>query len=380
MFLSNQLQNYISDNLATANIMINGDRPWDLQVKDDRFYSRVMLQGSLGLGESYVEGYWDTQQLDQLFFYLLRGQVQEEIAPNNLTAVWQKFIGKLVNLQTLINSFQLGKHHYDLGNDLFSLMLDDSMAYSCGYWQNAETLAQSQLAKLDLICRKLNLKQGMSILDIGCGWGSFMKFAAENYGVSCVGLTVSQEQIKLGQQMCEGLPIKFIYSDYRQFEWSEKFDAIVSVGMFEHGGYKNYPQFMKVAHDHLKDEGLFLLHTIGNKNTITYSELWTSKYIFPNGMLPSLAQISQAVEEYFIIEDFHNFGVDYDRTLMAWLEQFDANWHLLKDNYGDKFYRIWKYFLCSCAGSFRARHIHLWQLILSKNGLLKGYQQVNYGS
>jgi cyclopropane-fatty-acyl-phospholipid synthase len=378
MFLTNKLQEYIENNLASANININGDRPWDIQIKNSQFYPRIMLQGSLGLGESYTEKWWECEQLDQFFFYLLRGQVQEEIAPNNITSLWQKLIGKLVNLQTLINSLQLGKHHYDLGNDLFASMLDSTMAYSCGYWQDAQTLEESQLAKLDLICRKLNLQAGMNILDIGCGWGSFMKFAAENYGVSCVGLTVSREQMKLGEERCQGLPVQFIFSDYRQFQGNEKFDHIVSIGMFEHVGYKNYPQFMQVAHKYLKDDGLFLLHTIGNCNTITYSELWTNKYIFPHGMLPSLAQISLAAENYFVIEDFHNFGADYDLTLMAWLKNFEENWHLLKDKYGDKFYRVWKYFLCSCAGSFRARHIQLWQLILSKNGILDGYKSVRY--
>lgn len=378
MFLTNTIQEYIVNNLANANIQINGDRPWDIQIKNPQFYPRIMLQGSLGLGESYMEEWWECEQLDQFFFYLLRGQVQEEIAPNNLTALWQKLRGKLVNLQTLVNSLQLGKHHYDLGNDLFKTMLDETMAYSCGYWQDAQTLEESQLAKLDLICRKLNLQKGMTILDIGCGWGSFMKFAAENYGVSCVGLTVSREQMKLGEERCQGLPVKFIFSDYRQFQWDKKFDQIVSIGMFEHVGYKNYPQFMQVAHKFLKDDGLFLLHTIGNKKTITYSELWTNKYIFPHGMIPSLAQISQSLENYFIVEDFHNFGADYDLTLMAWLKNFEANWHLLKDKYGDKFYHVWKYFLCSCAGSFRARHIQLWQLILSKNGVLGGYKLLRY--
>ena len=378
MFLITQLEKYIAKNLASANIKINGDRPWDIKINDARFYPRIILQGSLGLGESYVEDWWESEQLDQFFYHLLRGQVHEEVVPNNITALWQKFVGKLINFQTLVNSLQLGKHHYDLGNDLFEIMLDKTMAYSCGYWQNAQTLAESQLGKLDLICRKLNLKQGMTLLDIGCGWGSFMKFAAENYGVSCVGLTVSQEQMKLGQERCDGLPIKFIFSDYREFQWDEKFDSVVSVGMFEHVGYKNYTKFMQVANRFLTDDGLFLLHTIGNKKSITYSELWTNKYIFPHGMIPSLAQISLAAEDYFVIEDFHNFGPDYDLTLMAWLKNFEENWHLLRDKYGDKFYRVWKYFLCSCAGSFRARHIQLWQLVLSKNGLLQGYKSAKY--
>lgn len=370
----NPIENYINKNLESADIKINGDRPWDIQIKDQRFYKRIMLQGSLGLGESYIEKWWDSEQLDQFFYHLLRNNVHEEVAPNNLNAVWAKFMTKLVNLQTLINSFQVGKHHYDLGNDLFENMLDETMAYSCGYWQNANTLEEAQTAKLDLICRKLKLEKGMTILDIGCGWGSFMEFAAKNYGVSCVGLTVSEEQIKLGEEKCQGLPIKFIFTDYRDFQG--KFDRIVSVGMFEHVGYKNYKTFMQMANRYLKDDGLFLLHTIGNRNSITYSELWTNKYIFPHGMIPSLAQISTAAEDYFIIEDVHNFGPDYDLTLMSWLRNFEENWSQLKPKYGDRFYRIWKYFLCSCAGSFRARHLQLWQLILSKNGILGGYQSL----
>jgi cyclopropane-fatty-acyl-phospholipid synthase len=333
-----------------------------------------MLQGSLGLGESYLENWWDSEQLDQFFAHLLRNRIHDQVAANNILAVWQKFISKFINLQTLVNSFQVGKHHYDLGNDLFEKMLDKSLSYSCGYWQKANNLEEAQQAKLDLICRKLQLQKGMTLLDIGCGWGSFMKYAAENYGVFCVGLTVSKEQIKLGQKRCQGLPIKFILQDYRQFKG--KFDRLVSIGMFEHVGYKNYPTFMAIAHSCLKDDGLFLLHTIGNRQSVTYSELWTNKYIFPQGMIPSLAQITKAAEDYFVLEDLHNFGSDYDLTLMAWLDNFEKNWHQLKPKYGENFYRVWKYFLSSCAGSFRARHLQLWQFVLSKNGLWGGYQSV----
>jgi cyclopropane-fatty-acyl-phospholipid synthase len=373
-------QRYIQENLALADVHTNdqpSDRPWDITVSDSRFYLRVLLQGSLGLGESYVEGYWDCEQLDEFFARILRNQIHEKVVPNNLTSVWEKFTSKIINLQTIVNSFHVGKHHYDLGNDLFENMLDKSMTYSCGYWQNANNLEQAQEAKLDLICRKLDLKAGMNLLDIGCGWGSFMKYAAQNYGVSCVGLTVSKEQKQLGEEKCQGLPIKFYLQDYRQFESDEqKFDRVVSVGMFEHVGYKNYPTFMGIVSKKLKPEGLFLLHTIGNLHSVTYTELWIKKYIFPNSMIPSFAQIAAAAEDYLVIEDIHNFGQDYDKTLMAWLDNFDKNWHKLASKYGKKFYRIWKYFLCSCAGSFRARHSQLWQIVFSKNGVLGGYNSV----
>jgi len=253
-------------------------------------------------------------------------------------------------------------------------MLDSRMTYSCGYWKNASTLEEAQAAKLDLICKKLQLKPGMTLLDIGCGWGSLMKYAAEHYGVSCVGLTISREQIRLGEKLCEGLPVKFLLQDYREFEG--QFDCIASVGMFEHVGYKNYRRFMEVVDRCLKADGLFLLHTIGNSESDTYGEVWVNKYIFPNGMLPSAAQISNAMDRLFVIEDWHNFGQYYDPTLMAWLQNFDQHWAQLRSKYGDRFYRMWKYYLCSMAGSFRARNVHLWQIVCSKNGVLGGYEPI----
>ena len=253
-------------------------------------------------------------------------------------------------------------------------MLDSRLTYSCGYWSGAENLEAAQEAKLDLICQKLQLQPGMTLLDIGCGWGSLMKYAAEQYEVTCVGITVSQAQIKLGQQMCAGLPIKFLFQDYRQLQG--KFERVVAVGMFEHVGYKNYRQFMQIVECCLQEEGLFLLHTIGNRYSVTYGEPWLHKYIFPNGMLPSLAQIFRATERLFVTEDLHNFGADYALTLMAWLKNFEAHWPQLQSKYGERFYRHWKYYLCLMAGSFRARNIQLWQIVFSKKGILGGYRSV----
>ncbi|MGA1475245.1 MAG: cyclopropane fatty acyl phospholipid synthase [Prochlorothrix sp.] len=372
----------IEQQLAAADIQINGDRPWDIQIHNPQFFSRIVLQGSLGLGESYMEGWWDCDALDQFFTHLLRSNVHEQVMPNSPAAVWEKAKTKVQNLQTLARSFQVGQHHYDLGNDLFQAMLDRRMIYSCGYWKHARNLDQAQEAKLELICQKLQLKPGMRLLDVGCGWGGLMQYAAEKYGVSCVGVTVSQAQKQLGEQRCADLPIEFKLQDYRtmadqsQPPFDRPFDRIVSVGMFEHVGYKNYGQFMAVLNRCLKPEGLCLLHTIGNRNSITYCELWTQKYIFPNGMIPSIAQIATAAESGWVIEDLHNFGPDYTPTLLAWLGNFNQHWPALEPRYGQPFYRLWKYFLCSTAGSFRARHMQLWQIVLSKNGVLGGYQAV----
>lgn len=369
-----QLKDFIESILAEVGIQINGDRPWDIKVHNENLYQRVISQGSLGLGEAYVEGWWDCTRLDELFARILRGRLQDRIGSNNLASWLIILKTKLLNLQSFSKSFQVGKQHYDLGNDLYQAMLDSRLTYSCGYWREADNLEAAQEAKLDLICQKLQLQPGMTLLDIGCGWGSLMKYAAEKYGVSCVGITISHKQIELGQQLCAGLAIEFLLQDYRQLQG--QFDRVVSVGMFEHVGYKNYRQFMQVVDRCLKEDGLFLLHTIGNRYSVTYGERWSNKYIFPNGMLPSLAQIFRAAEKLFVTEDLHDFGSDYDLTIMAWLANFEGHWQQLKSKYGERFYRHWKYYLCMMAGAFRARNIQLWQIVFSKKGILGGYHSV----
>jgi cyclopropane-fatty-acyl-phospholipid synthase len=251
-------------------------------------------------------------------------------------------------------------------------MLDKRMVYTCGYWKDAKTLDEAQEAKLDLTCKKLNLKPGMKVLDIGCGWGSFAKYAAEKYKVKVVGITVSKEQAVLAKALCKGLPIEIRLQDYRDL--NEKFDRIVSLGMFEHVGYKNYKTYMKVVHRCLKDDGLFLLHTIGGNKSVKSTDPWIDKYIFPNSMLPSIKQMGDAIEDYFVMEDWHNFSADYDKTLMAWYNNFENSWNKLKDDYDERFHRMWRYYLLACAGTFRARKSQLWQIVLSKDGIKEGYR------
>ena len=252
-------------------------------------------------------------------------------------------------------------------------MLDPRMTYTCGYWKDADNLADAQEAKLELICRKLQLMPGMRVLDIGCGWGSFMGYAAEHYGVSCVGVTISKEQAEWAQKRYAGLPLEFRLQDYR--ETNERFDRIVSIGMFEHVGRKNHRTYTEVAHRCLEDGGLFLLHTIGKNVRDTVPDPWIDKYIFPNGDLPSIGQIADAVDGLFVVEDLHNFGADYDRTLMAWHENFSSAWPNFSKNLGERFRRMWNYYLLSCAGAFRARDIQLWQWVLSKEGVSGRYDR-----
>jgi cyclopropane-fatty-acyl-phospholipid synthase len=361
--------------LDRADIRLGGSRPWDLHVHHPDTLRRILQGGSLALGETYVAGGWDCAQIDAFICRVLRAGLDRQVGhPGRLMAFLR---ARLLNLQSVARSAQVARVHYDLGNDLYEAMLDPTMAYSCGYWAQASTLAQAQQAKLDLVCRKLGLRPGMRLLDIGCGWGSLMRHAAEHHGVACVGLTVSQAQAQWGQEHAGRLPIRFELCDYRRFnpDGAQTFDAVASVGMFEHVGHKNDRAFLDMARRCLRPDGLFLLHTIGKNRSGESTDPWVEKYIFPNGELPSAAGLSAAVEHAFVIEDWHNFGADYDRTLMAWHQRFEQAWPTLRERYGERFHRLWRYYLLSCAGAFRARDNQLWQLVLSPVGATGGYRR-----
>ena len=356
-----------------AGIQIDGNNPWDIKVHNKRFYERAITEGELGFGESYVDGWWDAERVDELIERILAAHLNEK-AKRKFSILFNLFALQFLNLQTKRRAFIVGEKHYDLGNDLFENMLDRRMNYSCAYWKDAGTLDQAQENKLELICRKLYLKPGLRVLDIGCGWGPFGKYAAEKYNVEVVGITVSKEQIELGQKLCEGLPVEFRLMDYRNM--NEKFDRIVSVGMIEHVGLKNYGTFFEVANRCLKDDGLFLLHTIGQMKSKKTLDPWINKYIFPNGLIPSVIQLSEAFDHIFVLEDWHNFGTDYEKTLMAWHDNFVKNWDKLKSHSSDRFFRMWKYYLLTAAAGFRSRQNLLWQIVLSKNGIPGGYRSV----
>jgi cyclopropane-fatty-acyl-phospholipid synthase len=364
------LQAKVRGLLAQADVRINGNRPWDLQVRNPDWYRRVLVGGSLGLGESYMDGWWECDRLDEFFFRILQAELDGQIQP--LVVLWDWLKARVVNLQRISRAFQVGRRHYDIGNDLFRAMLGERLVYSCAYWNGATTLDEAQEAKLALIGQKLHLAPGMKVLDIGCGWGGTARFLAEKFGVQVVGISVSQEQVAIAQEMCRGLPVKVCLQDYRDIEGM--YDRVVSVGMFEHVGCKNYRTFMRVIRDHLKEDGLLLLHTIGNNRSVASTDPWIVRYIFPNSMLPSPRQIATAMEGLFVLEDWHNIGVNYDRTLMTWFDNFQRSWPDLQGKYGERFYRMWKYYLLSCAGGFRARQMQVWQIVLSPRGVSGGYR------
>ena len=358
-----------------AGVRINGPNPWDIQVHDPLTYSEILSKWSLGMGESYMDGRWDCEKLDEMLTRLLSCDINMRVKGlANARFLFEVIKARLVNLQSKARAFQVGEKHYDIGNDVFELMLDPRMMYSCGYWEFANSLSQAQEHKLDLICKKLQLNQGERLLEIGCGWGGLAAYAAKNYGVNVVGITVSKEQQQLAAQRTRGLPVQIELIDYRDLVG--KFDKIVSVGMFEHVGEKNYSTYFGVVDRLLTDEGLFLLHTIGSDVTISRTDPWIDRYIFPNGRIPSMIEISRSIEDILLVEDWQNFGQDYDKTLMSWHSNFTANWSQISSKYNDRFYRMWSYYLLSCAAFFRSRQGQLWQIVLSKRARTSTYRSI----
>jgi cyclopropane-fatty-acyl-phospholipid synthase len=372
----NLLQKTFSKELAKAGITLNGDKPYDIRVNDDRIYLRVLIEGELGFGEGYMDGQWEVDDLAEMIKLLLTSGANK--GHDGITGTLLAWSQNFLNHQSMAKSRRVARQHYDIGNDLYLKMLDKRLVYTCGFWQRATTLDQAQEDKLELVCRKLELKPGQRILDVGCGWGSFAKYAAEKYGVEVVGITLSKEQVALGTELCKGLPVSLLLMDYRDVAKNfadTPFDHIVSIGMFEHVGPKNYYTYMRQLSSVLKPDGLFLLHTIGA--TVGGTSTWLDRYIFPGGHLPLLDQIVEAVRGSFIIENVENFGADYDRTLCAWWENFNRAWPELKatGKYDERFYRMWRFYLLMCAGALRARGTQLWQIVLSPHGV-KGVWRV----
>lgn len=358
-------EKYVWELLELAGVKVNGEDPWDIQIRDNRFYERVLRDTSLGLGESYMDGWWDCAAIDELIDRVLRARLREKVQ-NNLQITAQVLKAKLFNRQSKKKSLEVAHRHYDLGNDLYRAMLDKRLNYTCAYWKDANNLDEAQEAKLELVCQKIGIYPGIKILELGCGWGSFAKYAAEKHGANVVGVNISEEQVALGKELCQGLPVELRLQDYREVEG--EYDAVISIGVMEHVGPKNYRTYMDVVDRCLTEDGIGFIHTIGGNQSLTTGEPWTDKYIFPNGVLPSITQLGQAMEGRFVMEDWHNFGPYYDPTLMAWHANFNRAWPELKDKYGERFRRMWNYYLLSSAGGFRSRSQQLWQIVFTRQG------------
>jgi cyclopropane-fatty-acyl-phospholipid synthase len=382
--VSDRYAKLVADLLAEADIRIGGARPWDITVRDPRFYKRAIAGGAIGLGESFMDGFWDCPALDQAIARMLRTDLRKKlkIAPwmtadivaehlPNLPYVWpglRPFLSRFRSLKSVAET------HYEAGNDFYVAVLDKHMIYSCAYWAEAKTLEEAEDAKLAMSCRKLDLRPGQRVLDVGCGWGGFAKYAAENFGVSVVGYTISAEQRAYAIENCKGLPVEIRLDDYRNV--AGRYDRVASFGMFEHVGRGNYGAYMQIVDRSLTDDGLFLLESIGDNVSKSECNPWFQKYIFsaPTSMFPSIREIAAAAEGRFIVEDWHNFGADYAPTLRAWNDNLVAQRDWIVDRYGERFYRMFVFYFLSCAGAFEARVYQMWQILLAKRGLAAGFR------
>lgn len=352
--------------LASAGIGVDGQDAWDVTIHDERVWARLLRDGTLGAGEAYVGGWWDSRALDETIHRLQAVKVVDALR-DNWRMVPQLLKARVLNLQSPRRAFDNGQYHYDIGNDLYEAMLDRRLLYTCALWSTgARTLDEAQEAKLELVCKKIGLRAGMRVLDLGCGWGGFAAYAAERHGVEVVGLTVSHEQVRFAKERYAHLPVDIRLDDYRHASGS--YDAVVSIGLMEHVGPKNYRGYMELVDRCLAPGGVAFIHTIAGNRARAHIDPWFDKYVFPGSALPSLGQLVLAMEGIFIPEDVHNLGEDYDRTLMVWFERFDAAWPHLRARYDERFYRLWKFYLLASAGSFRARAQQLFQIVMTRRG------------
>lgn len=358
------LERMMRELLDQAGVTIGGPNPWDIQIQDSRVFRRVFSQKTLGFGEAFMDGWWDCAQPDALLTRLLLADAYNR-AGDGWGRRLQNLLFRIGNMQSKARALMVAEKHYNLDNDLFFRFLDPYRQYSCAYFRDTDDLGQAQLNKLDLISRKLEIEHGDHVLDIGSGWGGLAKYVSEHYGCRVTGVNISREQRHAATSFCEGLPVTFVGCDYRDIEGH--FSKVVSVGMFEHVGWKNYRVYFETVARCLEADGLFLLHTIGaNRTRHGQNDPWLDKYIFPNATIPSIRQISLALEGLFVVEDWHNIGPHYDRTLMAWHAAFERAWPALRERYDERFRRMWRYYLLSCAAAFRARETQCWQVVLSR--------------
>ena len=364
--MSSDVKKMLADSLRNHGVLFNGQNPWDPQIHNEKVFNRILEQGYLGVGESFMDEDWDVERLDELVARVHSNDVGwENIFSSGLFLHWLK--SKIFNMQKGEKAYDVGQKHYDLGNDLYEVMLDKRMIYTCGYWEEGDDLVSAQEKKMDMIIEQLDLREGDHVLDIGCGWGGLMKYMTQKKNISCVGLTVSKEQAVYARKKCDGLPIEIIVEDYNKYVPEKSFDKIVSIEMIEAVGQKNFRIYMKKVHSWLVPQGRFFLQSIGSTAPKTVSDPWLDKYIFPNGILPSKSQLEKSMKGLFDVMQWQNIGKHYDPTLMAWWNNFVKGYELLDHKkYDKRFYRMWKYYLQSCAGGFRSGNWEDWQILLMR--------------
>ena len=347
---------------ASAGIGIDGGGSVAIHVNDPRFYAAVLRDGELGMGESYMDGWWDCDAIDELATRFIASGLLKQ-AYRSPGVVFYALMARLARVGSRERAFDVGRRHYDLGNDLFEAMLDRRMIYSCAYWPDAATLEEAQDAKLDLVCRKLGLKPGQRILDLGCGWGGFASYAAERYGVSVMGVTVSREQAEFAQRRVARLPVEIRLCDYRDI--TGEFDHVVSIAMIEAVGLRYLETFFATVARTLRPGGRFLLHGFfANEPLGPQHARWLDRYIFPGGAAPTLWQVLKAAQGRLAVEALQRLD-GYDRTIGEWERRFLAAWPALSKRYDERFYRMWRFYLGISRGIFRARLCHVWHIVFS---------------
>lgn len=361
VFVENLLTNWLED----AGIHVNGPASHDIRVHDKRFYWRTLAHGSLGFGEAFMDGWWSCEDLEEMVFRLIRSEVRRR-AYRHPGAVALEWLNRIRNDQNRRRSLRAPRRHYDFDNEMFQAFLGRYMNYSCGYYAGTGDLDEAQILKMDIICRKLDLQPGEHLLDVGGGWGEFALYAAKHYGVHVTSVNISEEQMRFARRRCAGYDVDVVRSDYRDI--AGQYDKVAAIAMFPHVGHRNHRTFMQAMYRALKPGGTFLIESTMNTATTTAGDPWIDRYIFPGLLMPSGSQICAAMEGLFVIEDLHNFGPHYVKTLRAWNANFQNAWGRFAARHDERVRRMFEYFFLISAALFRARTMEYWHLVLTRQG------------
>mmetsp|Transcript_37565 Transcript_37565/g.87936 ORF Transcript_37565/g.87936 Transcript_37565/m.87936 type:complete len:496 (+) Transcript_37565:76-1563(+) len=352
-----------------------------VKITDDSAWWDIIIRGNLGIAEAWMHGKAEVEPLP-MFIKLLNGtsigtrrtQGSDFLSTFvNVIAAPLGMAAQTINQQTRKLSKRVAEVHYDAGNDLYEKMLGPSMSYTCAYWKDANNLDEAQTAKFNLIFRKLQLppSEHMKVADLGMGWGTLASYVhRESQGsAEVIGVSLSKEQVSWAQANLQKPGLRFIWQDYREIcedpAQMGTFDRVYSVGMLEHVGYKNHAGFFKCIKALLKPDGLAVVHSIGEPDFVPVSDAFLDKYIFPGAVIPTLSSLTANFEKDFILEDFHNFGHDYAKTLAAWSVNAEEFFRENPTAYSEEFKRMWRYYLQMCEALFELRINQLWQFVLS---------------
>ena len=375
-------EKFVRDLFSQVEIEVNGSNPWDPQVHNPAAYNMMVSRGSVGLGETYMHGYWDCEQLDQ-FFARVTSVDLRKLIPVNFPTVSLAVGAYLKNRQLPKAAWEVGRMHYDLPDEVWEATLDSAMTGSCAYYRNpTDTLEEAQLNKCRMTLDKVGLKSGHSLLDIGVGWAAFSGLAAQEYGAHPIGITVSEGQkAYIHKRYGEAIDVRV--NPWQETELREPVDCIVSAEMFEHVGSDNYRSFFEFCRRSIKEDGLMNLHTIVRHTPSKHIDPWMDKYIYPGGCIPTLGQITTAVHGLFHVVDVHDIGGHYPATLRAWMDNFRRNWDSVKSLGSARlgmdpevFCRMWLYHYMASAGGFMSSRISVHQIVLSPNGVPGRYQSI----